>query len=104
MSSRETFSVQMENIKDEESVNRPLVLDDTNYDYWKAKNGFLLKSIYNKTWKVVIKGWKHHVIPSKDRFTSLKCEAEWIDEEDNEALGNSKALNVNFNVVGKKRV
>lgn len=30
----------MDNTKDEGSANRPHVLDDTNYDFWKVQNGF----------------------------------------------------------------
>lgn len=87
----------MDNIKDGGSDNRQLVFDDTNYDYWKAKMIAFLKSIYNKTWMVVIKGWKHHVITSQDRTSTLKSEVNLTNVEDDEALGNSKALNVIFN-------
>lgn len=47
---------QMETIKDERSVNKPHILDGTNYDYWKAMMVVFLKSLGNKAWKVVIKG------------------------------------------------
>ena len=91
----------MDYTRERVSVNRPPVLDDTNYDYWKAKMYAFLKYIDIKTWKVVIKGWKHPVITSEDATTSLKPEAEWIDAEDNEALRNSKAFNFIFNGVDK---
>lgn len=52
----------MDNAKDEGSINITPILDGTNYDNWKTKTDAYLKSIYNKIWKVVIKGWKHHVI------------------------------------------
>lgn len=92
---------QTQTIKDGGLVNKPYTLDDTNYDYWKAIMVVFLKSIGNKTWKVVIKGWKHPVITSKDGTTSLKPEAHWTDVEDKEALGNSKDLNVIFNGMDK---
>lgn len=41
------------------------------------------------------------MITSKDRTMSLKPKAKWIDVEDEEALGSSKALNVVFNGVDK---
>ena len=44
-------------------VNRPPILDDTNYDYWKVRMTAFLKSIDNKTWKNIVKGWKH---PTKE--------------------------------------
>lgn len=37
------------------------------------------------------------MITSEDGLTSLKPEVEWIDARDEEALGNSKALNAIFN-------
>lgn len=86
-------------MKDGGSVNKPPILDVTNYDYWKVMIVLFLKSLGNKGWKVVIKGWKHSVITSKDGTTSLKPEAEWTDVEDEEALGNSKPLNAISNGV-----
>ena len=43
--------------KEEGSINRPPILDGTNYDYWKARMTAFLRSIDNKTWKAIIKGW-----------------------------------------------
>lgn len=47
----------------------------------------------------MIKGWKHLIITYKDGTTSLKPKVDWTDDE---ALGNSKALNVILNGVNKK--
>ena len=67
-----------------------------------------LKSIDNKkAWKVVLKGWKHPVVKDTDEAgketgtVSLKPEADWNENEDKEASGNSKALNALFNGVDK---
>jgi len=62
-----------------------------------------LKSIDNKTWKPVLKGWEHPVALDADgnRTTILKPEEEWTAVEDELALGNSKALNALFNGVDK---
>src|ERR1044072_1134842 len=63
-----------------------------------------LRSIDNKTWKAIIKGWN----PPVDKETegsstnlTLKKEEDWSKEEDEEALANSKALNAIFNGVDK---
>jgi len=37
-------------------VNRPSLLDGSNYDYWKSRMSAFLKSIDSKTWKAVLKG------------------------------------------------
>lgn len=86
----------METIKDGGSVNKPPILDSTNYDYWKVMMVAFLKSMGNKGCKFVIKGQKHPMVTSEDGTTSLKPEAEWAYVE---ALGNSKPLNVIFNGV-----
>jgi len=84
-------------------VNRPPLLDRTNYDYWKSRMSAFLKSIDSKTWKVVLKGWEHPVVLDADGNTTtvLKSEEEWSTAEDVLALGNSKALNALFNRVDK---
>ncbi|MCI79712.1 gag-pol polyprotein, partial [Trifolium medium] len=62
-----------------------------------------LKSIDSNTLKAVVKGWNHPVVADKDgnATTELKPEEEWSKEEDELALGNSKALNALFNGVDK---
>lgn len=92
----------MDIINDGVLINKPPILDGTNYDYLKAMMTVFLKSIGNKAWKVVIKGWKHTVVIYEDGITSLKPKVEWIDAEDKEAIGNSKALNSIFNGVDKR--
>lgn len=41
------------------------------------------------------------MITSQDGTSTLKSEADWINDEDDEALGNSKTLNAIFNGVDK---
>jgi len=62
-----------------------------------------LKSIDNKTWKAVLKGWEHPVALDKDgnKTTILKPEEEWTTTEDELSLTNSKALNALFKGVDK---
>ena len=61
-----------------------------------------LKSMDNRSWKAVLEGWDHPTVKDKDGNESLKPEEDWSDEEDELALGNSKALNALFNGVDKK--
>jgi len=60
-----------------------------------------LKSIDSKTWKAVLKGWEDPVVLDKDenKTIELKPEEEWSTNEDELALGNSKALNALFHGV-----
>jgi len=89
--------------KEEGFVNRPPLLDRTNYDYCKSQMSAYLKSIDSKTWKAVLKGWEHPVVLDKDGHKTevLKPEEEWTTPEDELALANSKGLNALFNGVDK---
>jgi len=62
-----------------------------------------LKSIDNRTWKAVLKCWDHPLVKDNDGkdTTELKPEEEWSKDEDDLALGNSKALKELFNGVDK---
>ena len=84
-------------------VNRPPLLDGSNYDYWKSRMSAFLKSIDNKTWRVVLKGWEHPVALDKDgnKTTILKPEEEQTTTEDELSLANSKTLNALFKGVDK---
>jgi len=70
--------------KEGEFVNIPPLLDGSNYDYWKSRMSAFLKSIDNKTWKVVLRGWEHPVVLDKDgnKTAVLKPEEEWSTAED----------------------
>lgn len=61
-----------------------------------------MKSIDNRTWKAVLKGWEYPLTKDKDGTdtTELKPE-DCSKEEDDLALGNSKALNALLNGVKK---
>jgi hypothetical protein len=88
-------------VKDGGFVNRPPLLNGSNFDYWKARMVAFLRSMDNKTWKAVVNGWDHPTYTAKEG-TSIgekKPESEWSKEEDEPALGNSKALNALFNGV-----
>jgi len=84
-------------------VNRPPILDGSNYDYWKVRMTTFLKSIVNKTWKSVVKGSDHPRVKDKDGNDTieLKPVEEWSKDADDLALGNNKALNALFNGVDK---
>ena len=76
-------------------MNRPPLFNGSNYDYWKSRVSAFLKSIVNRTWKAVLKGWEHPMALDEDgnRTDVVKPEEEWTAAEDELALGNSKALN-----------
>ena len=84
----------MDSSKERGSVNRPLVLDGTNYGYWKALMVAFLKSMDIKSWKAIISGWTPLVtVDDKGTVTDTKAEKDWSAPEDEDVLGNSRALN-----------
>ncbi|KAI3444057.1 hypothetical protein Pfo_000722 [Paulownia fortunei] len=70
------------------SILHPLLLEGSNYSYWKARMRAFIKSVDEKAWKSVVSGWQHPV--AEDLWTIL----------DNEfASCNSKALHAIFSIV-----
>lgn len=57
MYSKVSIMFKMDNTKEKAYVNHPQVLDDTNYDYYKALMVSFLNFMDRKTWKTVINGW-----------------------------------------------
>ncbi|GAA0169309.1 hypothetical protein LIER_23827 [Lithospermum erythrorhizon] len=88
----------MEGFKEEASISRPPLLDDSNYAYWKAKMTAFLRSIDSKTSKSVKAGWTAPTVTNNNVVT-VKPVEEWTREEDEVVLANDKALNAIFNVV-----
>ncbi|PNY15186.1 gag-protease polyprotein [Trifolium pratense] len=72
-----------------------------NYDYWKAQMMAFLKSIDSRTWKATVNRWEAPVVLDNDgnKTTEIKAIKDSSKDEDDLALGNSKALNAIFNGV-----
>ncbi|KAK2359883.1 gag-protease polyprotein [Trifolium repens] len=62
-----------------------------------------LKSLDNRTWKAVLRGWEHPKVKDANGIDTeeLKPEEDLTPAEDTLALGNNKALNALFNGVDK---
>lgn len=67
---------KMENTKEGGYVNRPSILDRTNFDRWKACMVAFLKYMDNKTWKVVINGQTPSKVTTEDNFVYVKLEKD----------------------------
>ncbi|MCI41094.1 gag-protease polyprotein, partial [Trifolium medium] len=79
----------------------PLLTGPEDYDYWKSRMTAFLKSIDSRTWKAIVSGWETPFVLDKDgnKTTQVKAEKDWSKDEDELALGTSKALNAIFNGV-----
>ncbi|KAA0047401.1 Receptor-like protein 12 [Cucumis melo var. makuwa] len=58
-----------------------------------------LMSLDMKSWRAVISGWEYPTEKDEAGQTVRKSELKWTKDEDDAAVGNSRALNALFNVV-----
>ena len=84
-------------------MNKPLVLDGTNYDYQNVCMVSFIKFVDNKAWKVMVNGWDPPMVVGPDgKATNIvMVEEDWDDKDEKSSKGNSKALNALFNKVDK---
>ena len=81
------------------SASRPLLLDGTNYPYWKVRMRAFIKALDEKAWRTILTGWTHLTKIDNARKTIIKPEETWSMEEDLLANYNLKLLNAIFNAV-----
>ena len=80
-------------------VQRPPLLDGTNFSYWKARMKAFIKSMDEKAWRAILTGQTHPTKTNADNENVKKPKVEWTVEEDKLASYKSKALNVIFSAV-----
>ncbi|KAA0033148.1 gag-pol polyprotein [Cucumis melo var. makuwa] len=95
------FSIQflMDSIREGNSTSRPPLLDGGNYGYWKSRMEAFLMSLDIRTWRAVISGWEYPTEKDEVGQTVRKSELKWTKDEDDAAIGNSRALNALFKAV-----
>ncbi|CAM8935017.1 unnamed protein product [Rhodiola kirilowii] len=86
-------------LKEGQSITRPPLLEGSNYATWKSVMRSFLKSLDEKAWKAVLKGWTEPIMNNLTGEPIAKPEALWTEEEDKASMGNSKAMNTIFSVV-----
>jgi hypothetical protein len=79
-------------------MDKPPLLNDSNYDIWKSRMTAFLKSLDGRAWKAVLKGWDHTKVKDANNVDTdvFKPEEDWTPTEDTATVGNSKALNALF--------
>ncbi|XP_073307143.1 uncharacterized protein [Primulina huaijiensis] len=78
---------------------RPLVLDGSNYAFWKVKMRMNIKSIEERVWQRVLDGLSTPRIMDADGDCRVKPESAWSNDEVQTSNFNSKALNAIFTSV-----
>ncbi|CAM8880154.1 unnamed protein product [Rhodiola kirilowii] len=86
-------------LKEGQSNNHPPLLEGPNYGYWKSKMKAFVKSHDEQAWRAVLIGWTAHVMANPEGAIVSKHEALWIDADEKNVAGNSKAINAIFSRV-----
>ncbi|CAM8899901.1 unnamed protein product [Rhodiola kirilowii] len=84
-----------------QSITRPPLLEGSNYATWKPVMRSFLKSLDEKAWRAVIRGWTEPMMNNLTGEPVLKPEALWTEDEDKASMGNSKAMNAIFSAVNE---
>ncbi|CAM8877510.1 unnamed protein product [Rhodiola kirilowii] len=88
-------------LKEGQSITRPPLLEGSNYATWKPVMRSFLKSLDEKAWRAVIRGWTEPMMNNLTGEPVLKPEALWTEDEDKASMGNSKAMNAIFSAVNE---
>ncbi|CAM8959835.1 unnamed protein product [Rhodiola kirilowii] len=86
-------------LKEGQSITRPPLFEGSNCATWKPVMRSFLKSLDEKAWKAVLKGWTEPMMNNLTGEPIVKPEALWTEEEDKASMGNSKAMNAIFSAV-----
>ncbi|CAM8997743.1 unnamed protein product [Rhodiola kirilowii] len=86
-------------LKEGQSITRPPLLEGSNYATWKPVMRSFLKSLDEKAWRAVMRGWTEPMMNNLTGEPVPKPEALWTEEEDKASMGNSKAMNAIFSAV-----
>ncbi|CAM8877637.1 unnamed protein product [Rhodiola kirilowii] len=88
-------------LKEGQSITRPPLLEGLNYATWNPVMRSFLKSLDEKAWRAVIRGWTEPMMNNLTGEPVLKPEALWTEDEDKASMGNSKAMNAIFSAVNE---
>ncbi|CAM8969337.1 unnamed protein product [Rhodiola kirilowii] len=86
-------------LKEGQSITRPPLLEGSNYATWKPMMRSFLKSVDEKAWMTVQRGWTEPMMNNLTGEPVLKPETLWSEEENKASMGNAKAMNVIFSAV-----
>ena len=64
-------------MKNSTSMICPPLLNGKNYIYWKVRVKAFIKSIDEKAWLSILKGWSPPTVAKDDTTVTLKFEETW---------------------------
>ncbi|CAM8905770.1 unnamed protein product [Rhodiola kirilowii] len=86
-------------LKEGQSITRPPLLEGSNYATWKPMMRSFLKSLDEKAWMTVQRGWTEPMMNNLTGEPVLKPKTLWSEEENKASMGNAKAMNAIFSAV-----
>ncbi|CAM8911493.1 unnamed protein product [Rhodiola kirilowii] len=86
-------------LKEGQSITRPPLLEGSNYATWKPMMRSFLKSLDEKAWMTIQRGWTEPMMNNLTGEPVLKPETLWSEEENKASMGNAKAMNAIFSAV-----
>ena len=57
-------------------ISHPLLLDETNYHYWKTRMRAFIQGLDVKAWRSILTGWTPPTITDSECKTSVKPEID----------------------------
>ena len=75
------------------STTRPPLLTESNYDYWKNRMKWYLKSQDEAIWRATQVLWTPPTVITEG-VTTVKSEDQWIMAETTTCAANSKAISI----------
>lgn len=77
-------------------TSKPLLLNGSNYSYWKVRMIAFLKAIDDQVWEVVVNGFTEPTVVV-DGQTRSKPRADWTLDEKNKSNFNNNAIHAIYN-------
>ena len=84
--------------QEETSTFKPLLLDGSNYAYWKQMMIWFFKSIDDDVWDIIEEGYSKPMVVA-DRESVPKPKAQWAKDEKHASNCDNKAINGIYNGV-----
>lgn len=89
----------MDHTKELIAVQKPIILDGSNFGHWKVKIRYIIRGIDEEAWAFVFNGWTEPTMMDEKRKKVSKLLEQWTTEEKNASKWNSNAISTIFSAV-----
>ena len=71
----------MDHTKELIAVQKPIILDGSNFGHWKVKIRYIIRGIDEEAWAFVFHGWTEPTMMDEKRKQVSKTLEQWTTEE-----------------------